>query len=631
MDSECRSRATPRIEPSARGRLSLTSAAVASDPSHSSPAPVDPRQAAVLRARQVARAASQLSDMVWIQVDPSLRILAWSVSAAAIVDPLAEFAATPQGIGVSLVDCLHGHHSIEALERVLGEVDRAPQELEVDLGDARSCVRLRLVLRRTPAELHGTDGCEPGFVLAGSIGTDDPLGLAVLDEDLITVVDAWPGAEAVLDLDSGGRSIPFPSDQRASLRSALLRGQAARARAPWGTRAGHTRWLQLELVALRGMGSAPGRVLALIEEVADARRATLDLAERERRLRRVVEATSSVTGRGFLRSLVKSLSRALGVRVAYVAESLPADPERLRMLCLWSGRDFSSGYEYPLAGTIDGDVLARGPQRREGELPAQLGLQAAFGLDGLDRYYGIPIPDSDGSATGVLGVASDGPLDRELPVEEILGVFAVRVGVELERLRAEERLRASEDRWRTVLENAPDLILSLDHGGRVLFHNQPRLEGLPQPGESLLDALNAGDGQGLFDAVSRVFETGVPGNAEFRARFGREQSRWYSARIGPLRRAEHVASVIVVATDVTELKRREAQRERRSVIEQRLTTISTELLNLPAARLHAAVGHRHGIQGHIGLNAQHRIQRRYERSSRCFGGGVLRFGLRPVH
>ncbi|MEO0650852.1 MAG: ATP-binding protein, partial [Planctomycetota bacterium] len=564
-------------------------------PTHPSRTPAsdpggDPRLAEAARARQVARALSQLTDVVWIQLDSGGKVLAWSVSAAAIVDPLARLASAESGIDLRIEDCLHGDESREAVLEALERADHAPQELEVDLGGPTSCVRLRLVARRTPPEIHGDSTRPAGWVLAGAVGHDDSLGLALLDADLVTVVDAWPGAERVLELDRRGRALPFPSEQRVSLRSAMLRGRAARARASWGVRDGDTRWLQLELVALRGSGQTPDRTLAVIEEVADARRATLELAERERRLRRVVEATSSVTGRGFLRSLVKSLSRALDVRVAYVAERLPAAPDRLRMLCLWSGRDFTSGYEYPLEGTLDGDVLTSGPQRREGRLPAQPGLQAVFGLEGLDRFYGIPIPDSDGAATGVLGVVSDGPLDQELPVEEILGVFAARVGVELERLRAEERLRASEDRWRTVLENAPDLILSVDRLGRVLFHNQPRLEGLPRPGQLLIDTVDRRDRDALRRVLDVVLEGGLPGSGEFRATFGLGEPRWYSARIGPLRRTELVTAVIVVATDITERKQRDAQRERRSTIEQQVTTISTALLILPAGRLHAEIG-----------------------------------------
>jgi PAS domain-containing protein len=37
----------------------------------------------------------------------------------------------------------------------------------------------------------------------------------------------------------------------------------------------------------------------------------------------------------------------------------------------------------------------------------------------------------------------------------------------------EEALRASEERWRSLVENAPDFVLAIDRGGRVLFANRP--------------------------------------------------------------------------------------------------------------------------------------------------------------
>ncbi len=540
----------------------------------------------------MARALSQFGGIVWIQLDPGDRLLAWSASAAAVVDPLARLVPGPDGLGVDFGDCLTDDGSRAAWQGLRASIGEGcggdgadALAVELTLGAERGRVSISFAVRSTPAELRGEGEPAGGLVLLGALGREQPPGLALLDADLVQVLDAWPDAARIVSPGDDG-AVPFPPDLRSSLSGSLGRGQVARARAPWGEAEGRTRWLQLELVALRGGPQRPDRVLALIEEVGDARRATLDLRERERRLRKVVEATAASTGRSFLRSLVKALSRALGVRVAYVAERLPAGPTRLRMLCLWSGRDFTSGYDYAVDGTLDGRVLREGTVRFNEQLPAPPGADLGAVIDEIGSYLGIPIPDSDGATIGVLAVMNTTPLPADLPVAEILGVFASRVGVELERLRAEEALRASEDRWRTLLENAPDLILSLDRRCRVRFHNQPRLARLPAPGEPLVRALDMADAERLFASVDAVFDAGVAVGVEFRARFESEEARWYSARIGPLRRGESVTAVILVATDVTEAKRREALRERRSAIEQRITAISTHLLNLPPERVH---------------------------------------------
>ncbi|MHC4263599.1 MAG: hybrid sensor histidine kinase/response regulator [Planctomycetota bacterium] len=559
----------------------------------SDPLQVDGVAPSAARARQAARALSQLTGVVGIVLDPDGRVVAWTASAAAMIDPLGKVHSDVAGLGLDFeLDCLADEASRSEWRRNSPSAAHGPCTVRLLLGVGPSAAEFEMAVRVTPSVFQsGAErGGREGRVLIGSPVNTPAVGLAIIDADFRRVVDAWPAAEALLSPIDGWPGIPFSDEQRSAIREVLARGQATRARIPSGSTDGRTRWLQLDLVHLAGVGEHEDCVMAVVTEVSEARRAKLDLEEREQRLRTVVEATSTATGRGFLRSLVKALSRALGVRVAYVSERLDESAPKLRMLCLWSGRDFTSGYEYPVEGTLDGQVLAEGPVRSDRVTDPQSSAHISFAAEGLERFFGIPIPNAEGTAIGVLGVMSDGPLDRELPVEEILNVFAARVGAELERLRAEEALRASEDRWRTVLENAPDLILSLDRDGRVLFHNQPRLEDFPDAGDSVSEHLGDEDGPRLLRAVQGVFDSGEALALEFEASFGRRDSSWYSARIGPLRRGDLVTSVILVATDVTESKQREALRELRSTIEQRITSVSTELLNLSADRIDAEIG-----------------------------------------
>jgi len=172
-----------------------------------------------------------------------------------------------------------------------------------------------------------------------------------------------------------------------------------------------------------------------------------DITERTRaseRRRALVAGTAGVSGQHFFRSLAKHLARALEAKCAFVGEVLPADPSRLRTLSAWVGDSYAPSFEFPLAGTPSGEVLAHGLRvYGEGVLdlfPGDATLQAL----NVTSYAGIPLYDTTGATLGVLAVAQAGPLRLDDNLVSTLRIFAARAGVELERIRAEEQRRQAE-------------------------------------------------------------------------------------------------------------------------------------------------------------------------------------------
>ena len=76
--------------------------------------------------------------------------------------------------------------------------------------------------------------------------------------------------------------------------------------------------------------------------------------------------------------------------------------------------------------------------------------------------------DDPQTIVGLVSVMDTRPMQPNLWTRPILGVFANRVALELERQRAEEKLRESEAFMRLTLENAPIGIASTDLEGRLL-------------------------------------------------------------------------------------------------------------------------------------------------------------------
>src|SRR6266478_3032079 len=131
------------------------------------------------------------------------------------------------------------------------------------------------------------------------------------------------------------------------------------------------------------------------------------LARAEEMLRAIAEGTAAVTGRDFFYSLVRHLATALQVRYAFLTECVPDQPGRVRMLAYWKGDRFADNIEY----------------------------------DGAQSFLGIPVRDSANQVAGHLAVLDDKPLGETARAIPVLRAFAARAGAEIERLKADERLR----------------------------------------------------------------------------------------------------------------------------------------------------------------------------------------------
>src|SRR5262249_39042974 len=162
----------------------------------------------------------------------------------------------------------------------------------------------------------------------------------------------------------------------------------------------------------------------------------------EETLRSIVEGTAAVTGRDFFRSMAERLASVLQVRYAFVTECRDKTKTRAHALAFWKGDEFGENFEYDVAATPCQKVL-------EGEVCYYSeNLQQLFQEDqglvelGAQSYLGVPIPDSSGQVIGHLAVLDDKPMSDTPRGLSLLQIFAARAGAELDRLQAEEEVRA---------------------------------------------------------------------------------------------------------------------------------------------------------------------------------------------
>jgi len=126
-----------------------------------------------------------------------------------------------------------------------------------------------------------------------------------------------------------------------------------------------------------------------------------------------------------------------------------------------------------------------------------------------------------------------------------------------ERRRVEEELRESEERFRSLVENAPYVIFIADREGKILFANYT-LEGFTVEdtvGTNVFDYVPAEHHEEMSRNINGVFESGEPAAYEIAGAGPDGTTSWYSTRVGPIKHDGHIIAVTLMVLDITERKR----------------------------------------------------------------------------
>lgn len=211
--------------------------------------------------------------------------------------------------------------------------------------------------------------------------------------------------------------------------------------------------------------------------------------------------------------------------------------------------DFALPEYHSIIKTTIAKVFAEGlPNRYESKAP---------GPNGFIAYYEtrcIPLME-DGNVLEVIGVSTD---------------ISVRK-------RAEEALRESEEKWRSLAENAPVMITHVDREGFIKSINRvPEDIGMTEDailGRSAIDFVDEQYKDSVREVYVRVFDTGISESHEIMGAFTK---RWYHSTVGALKKDDEVIGLTVINVDITESKRAEEARlklERRVQQAQKLESL----------------------------------------------------------
>ena len=128
-----------------------------------------------------------------------------------------------------------------------------------------------------------------------------------------------------------------------------------------------------------------------------------------------------------------------------------------------------------------------------------------------------------------------------------------------ERKRAEEALQESEEKWRSLANNAPNIVMVVNRDGKIEFINRavPPITTEAVVGKSIYDYTEPEYQYVVKEILEHVFQAGGTGSYEARWVGHGGDISWYETQVGPIKHNGWVDAVMLIMSDITERKNAE--------------------------------------------------------------------------
>ncbi|GJL63022.1 MAG: hypothetical protein NPIRA04_16760 [Nitrospirales bacterium] len=305
--------------------------------------------------------------------------------------------------------------------------------------------------------------------------------------------------------------------------------------------------------------------ISVVKDITDQKRV-------EEALRDIAQGAPAAGSVAFFRSLVKDLSNALNVEYAILAEFSGSDKHQAKTVAAWAHGTFLENFSWDIAQTFGSRILGSKYSNWTNTAQQEFPDDPLLSKWNISSYIGSPLMGTSGQIIGLVIALGKHPLRNIQVAQSIIPLFAVRAASELERKRAEEALRDSEERYRAIVENSYDLIFETTPSGTCLYlsPNCSHVLGYQVNdllGKSFFDFVHPDERENLANEFEQKVKILESGEMVCRLRHHAEEWRWFESHTRPFRTTTGNILVVIDARDITERKRAEDERVRATKLE----------------------------------------------------------------
>ena len=181
-------------------------------------------------------------------------------------------------------------------------------------------------------------------------------------------------------------------------------------------------------------------------------------------------ADQNTTGTRFFHGLLRTLAETIGANLAFVWEFDDPLRDYGKTIATWSEGQPGENFVFNLAGTPCGEAVNSGLCCIPDSVGERFSLDPPLPITAVS-YIGIPLLDMAGQPLGALAAFGHSPLEKQEKAGWLLGVFAHKAAMELERRRAISARQEGEEFFRSLFDTIPHPIFLKDPEGRYLDCN----------------------------------------------------------------------------------------------------------------------------------------------------------------
>ncbi len=309
------------------------------------------------------------------------------------------------------------------------------------------------------------------------------------------------------------------------------------------------------------------RVVAIIYDITDRKQAEEQLRSNEAALRRLHAITSSqsLKFQQKIRELLEMGAEQFGLPIAILSR---IQGERYEVVeTVNRNGAIRAGDVFELGQTYCSETLkAGGPIYFEKASGSEWRTHTAYQNFQREAYIGVPLILED-KTYGTLNFSDPEPREVAFSANdiEILKLMGQWISGELEREQAEEALRNSEGRFRTLATVSPVGIFRTDAGGECVYVNErwADIAGLDVEqarGRGWAQALHPDDRDAVFARWTEAANENRPFTSEYRFRRPDGKTTWVFGQAVAERDANgEITGYVGTVTDITERKRFEVE------------------------------------------------------------------------